>query len=158
MAGRLGRRNLLGVRFETPAALVGIGAPIHIFLPRVAEALGTRCVIPENASVANAVGAIVGNIRVTRQIEIKPQYSLDGIGGYVVFAESGPLRFAEKDAAIEVALQAAKRAARDEAIRRGGQGEIALATDIRVSAPKASDGSEVLLGIYVQATAIAKMA
>ncbi|HET6485350.1 MAG TPA: hydantoinase/oxoprolinase family protein, partial [Spirochaetia bacterium] len=60
LAKRRPGAGLLGFRFATPAALVGIGAPIHIFLPAVAEALGTRCVIPANAGVANALGAIAG--------------------------------------------------------------------------------------------------
>ena len=38
--------------------VVGVGAPVHIFLPRVAELLGTRAVVRESASVANALGAI----------------------------------------------------------------------------------------------------
>jgi len=151
-------KDLLGFRFDTPAVLVGIGAPIHIFLPPVAEALDTRCAIPENAGVANAVGAIVGSIRVTRRVEIKPQYSIDGISGYVVFGESGVIRASDQDSAVEAALRAAREAAQEEALRRGARGEVALTSDVRVSAPKTRNGSEVLVGIRVEATAIGKAA
>jgi hypothetical protein len=151
-------RDLLGFRFDTPAALVGVGAPIHLFLPPVAEALGTRSVIPENAGVANALGAIVGSIRATRRVEIKPQYSsMDGLMGYVVFGESGPIHISDQAAAIEEARKAAREAATEEAIRRGAQGEITVTTDVRISAPKARDGTEVLVGIRVEATAIGKV-
>ncbi len=150
-------RDLLGFRFDTPAALVGIGAPIHLFLPAVAEALGTRCVIPPNAGVANALGAIVGSIRVTRRVEIKPQYSIDGLNGYVVFSESGAVHTTDQEAAIEEARKAAREAALEEATRRGARGEIAVSTDVRVSAPKARNGSEILLAIRVEATAIGKV-
>jgi hypothetical protein len=150
------KRDMLRFGFDTPAVLVGIGAPIHIFLPAVAEALGTRCVIPENAGVANALGAIVGSIRVTRRVEVKPQYSIDGIGGYVAFCESGVVHTTDKDSAVEAAVQAAKAAAREEAVRRGAQGEIAVTSEVRVSAPKARDGHEVLVAIHVHATAIGK--
>ena len=150
------KRDMLRFGFDTPAVLVGIGAPIHIFLPAVAEALGTRCVIPENAGVANALGAIVGSIRVTRRVEVKPQYSIDGIGGYVAFCESGVVHTTDKDSAVEAAVQAAKAAAREEAVRRGAQGEIAVTSEVRVSAPKARDGHEVLVAIHVEATAIGK--
>lgn len=34
--------TLLNSRLTTPAALIGVGAPTHIFLPKVAELLGTR--------------------------------------------------------------------------------------------------------------------
>ena len=43
----------------TKFPLIGVGAPIHIFLPRVAALLGTRAVVPEHSDVANAVGAVV---------------------------------------------------------------------------------------------------
>ena len=83
-------------RFHTPAALVGLGAPIHIFLPDVARALGTRCIIPADAGVANAVGAVVGNIRATCDIEIKPQYSIDGINGFTVFGAASNSHVADQ--------------------------------------------------------------
>ena len=51
-------------------SLVGVGAPIHIFLPEVASKLHTNCVIPENASVANAVGAVTGIIAVEEVVAI----------------------------------------------------------------------------------------
>jgi N-methylhydantoinase A/oxoprolinase/acetone carboxylase beta subunit len=150
------KRNMLQFGFQTPAVLVGIGAPIHIFLPPVAEALGTRCVIPQNAGVANALGAIVGSIRVTRRVEVKPQYTIDGIGGYVAFCESGVVHTTDRESAVKAAVQAAKAAAREEALARGAQGEIAVSSDVRVSAPKARNGSEVLVAIHVEATAIGK--
>jgi N-methylhydantoinase A/oxoprolinase/acetone carboxylase beta subunit len=151
-------RDLLGFRFDTPAALVGIGAPVHLFLPAVAAALGTRCVIPENAGVANALGAIVGSIRVTRRVEVKPQYSIEGIDGYVVFGESGVVQARDQESAIRVAVQAAREAATAEAVRRGAQGEVALSSAVHVSAPKTRNGAEVLVGIRVEATAIGKAA
>ena len=154
---RRGRgRGLLGLSFDTPAALVGIGAPIHLFLPAVAEALGTRCVVPENAGVANALGAIVGSIQVTRRVEIKPQYSIEGLTGYMVFGESGVVHTIDQATAIEEARKACRVAAREEAMRRGAQGEITVTTDVRISAPKTRDGEEVLLSIRVEATAIGK--
>jgi len=47
------------LRITTKLPLIGVGAPIHIFLPRVAALLGTRAVVPEHSDVANAVGAVV---------------------------------------------------------------------------------------------------
>ena len=47
------------LRVTTRFPLIGVGAPIHIFLPRVAALLGTRAVVPEHSGVANAVGAVV---------------------------------------------------------------------------------------------------
>jgi len=50
--------------------VVGIGAPIHFFLPGAAKILGTRAVLPEHAAVANAVGAITSQVVVRRKLEI----------------------------------------------------------------------------------------
>jgi len=151
-------RDLVGFRFETPAALVGIGAPIHLFLPAVAEALGTRCVVPGHAEVANALGAIVGSIRVTRRVEIKPQYSIEGISGFAVFGESGVVRTRDQDSAVQAALQAAREAAVAEAIRRGARGDLTVTSDVQVRRPTIADGSGLLVGIHVDATAIGKAA
>ena len=151
-------RDLMGFRFETPAALVGIGAPTHLFLPAVADALGTRCVVPEHAEVANALGAIVGSIRVTRRVEIKPQYSVEGISGFVVFGESGVVRTMDQQSAIQAATRAAREAAAAEAVRRGAHGDVTVTSDVHVSMPRTSNGAEVLVGIRVEATAIGKAA
>ncbi len=56
------------IKFHRP--VIGIGAPVHFFLPRSAACLTTRAVIPQNADVANAVGAITSRVMVRRKIDI----------------------------------------------------------------------------------------
>ncbi len=150
--------NFLQFHFRTPAALVGIGAPIHIFLPDVARALGTRYTVPEHAGVANAIGAVVGNVIATCRIEIKPRYTVAGITGYVVFGTLRNSHVTDRQEAIEVGVQEARAAARDEAIRRGATGDITVTSAVHTSAAEASDKSEVLLGIQARATAIGRIA
>jgi N-methylhydantoinase A/oxoprolinase/acetone carboxylase beta subunit len=145
-------------RFHTPAALVGIGAPIHIFLPDVARALGTRCVIPPDAGVANAIGAVVGNIKATCDIEIKPQYTTEGVHGFIVFGKNKNSSVLDQGEAVSIGEQEARSEAREEAVRRGASGDIVLTSKVTMNAPKARDGSEVLLGIRVSATAIGRIA
>ncbi len=58
------------MRFETKGVLIGVGAPTHIFLPRVAEALGSQCILPEHAEVANALGAVLADVRAKVEIEV----------------------------------------------------------------------------------------
>ncbi len=43
---------------------------IDFFLPLAADILSTRAVIPENADVANAVGAITSRIKIRRKFDI----------------------------------------------------------------------------------------
>ena len=151
------QQNFLRFAFRTPAVLVGIGAPIHIFLPDVARALNTTCRIPENASVANALGAILGNISATHEVVIKPQYSIEGINGYIVFGQSHNSLVPGKEEAIEIGLQEARAAARDEAMRRGASGDITMTSRVNMSTAHARDKSEILLEIKVSATAIGRL-
>ena len=62
--------------------MIGIGAPTHVFLPDVAKALGTNCIIPEHAEVANALGAVIADISAKAQVEIVPDYT--AYGGYAI--------------------------------------------------------------------------
>ena len=150
-------KDFLRFGFQTPAVLVGIGAPIHIFLPDVARALGTKYVIPENAGVANALGAILGNITATCEVVIKPQYSLQGINGYIVFGNTRNSHVIRKEESIEIAIREAEAAAREEAARRGASGDIAVSSRVVMNAAQASDRTEVLLGIKVVATAVGRI-
>lgn len=151
-------RRFFRYQFHTRAALVGIGAPIHIFLPDVAKALGTRCVIPPDAGVANAIGAVVGNIRATCDIEIKPQYTIAGIDGFIVFGKTRNSHVSDRSEAVSIGEREARSAAEEEAVRRGASGHIALTSKVIMNAAEARDGSEILLGIRVSATAIGRIA
>ena len=55
--------------------IIGIGAPVDTMLPSAAELLGTRSVVPEHVEVANAIGAITGNVLVGVEILIRPSAS-----------------------------------------------------------------------------------
>lgn len=50
--------------------LTAIGAPAGTYYQRVAELVGTTAIVPPHAEVANAVGAVVGQVRVRRTATI----------------------------------------------------------------------------------------
>ena len=50
--------------------VIGLGAPALAYYPAVAELLGAEAIIPADADVANAVGAVVGKIRIVRSVVI----------------------------------------------------------------------------------------
>lgn len=52
----------LGLSLTLRRPVVAIGAPVQAYMPRVAERLHTRLVIPPHAEVANAVGAVAGGV------------------------------------------------------------------------------------------------
>lgn len=120
----------------TPFSLIGIGAPTHVFLKDVADAMKTKCVIPEYACVANAVGAITGCIRAEVVISINPDYSASGIFGYTVFTKSGKASFVDYEKALEHAKKHGRLQAHDSAVAKGGM-------DIEVSVSILENSAEV---------------
>lgn len=149
--------SLLRIALHTPAALVGIGAPIHLFLPEVAKALGTRCIIPENAPVANALGAAVCNITATSTVVVEPSRDDMGAETFYVYAPSRRICAADYDEALSLAKEEAQKEALAEAKRRGADGDIALSLDIRKHMARVGHTvdsmQEVCLSVDVIATA-----
>ena len=150
---RAGRGGYFELGLHTRAALVGIGAPIHIFLPDVAEALGADCIIPENAGVANATGAVVGNVNAEARVEVRPNHTPGGIDGYFVCAPSETRHIWARHDAVAAARELAESLARAEAKKRGISGEMTIKIEVEDSTGHASRGM-VDLGSTVIATAI----
>ncbi|MDR1930786.1 MAG: hydantoinase/oxoprolinase family protein [Treponema sp.] len=138
MAG--GGQGGLSLAFSTAYTLVGIGAPVHIFLPDVAALLGTRALIPEHHGVANALGAVMGNVYASYAAEIRPDYTPGGIRGYTVFAGDESRAFETIEEAESYAVQKAKDGARSEALKRGAWGEISVACALNKHEAQAGDG------------------
>ena len=121
--------GLVSMAFKSDFSLVGIGAPIHIFLDDVAKMLGTKAVIPEYSGVANALGAVAGNICALYTVEIKPNYSSGGTTGYTVYGDEVKT-FELLEEAEEYAVIKAKEGAYNEAINRGAQGDIIVTCNL----------------------------
>ena len=109
------------LNISTRLPLIGVGAPIHVFLPRVAALLGTRAVVPEHAGVANALGAVASRRIARVQLRIQAIYENTVLVGYAV-AEEGKRQFFRKDRkakAIEYAREIVERAIRRKAEQNG---------------------------------------
>lgn len=132
--------------FTTVASLIGIGAPTHVFLPDVAEALDTNCIIPEHAEVANAVGAVIADISAKAQVEISPNYTTGGIVGYTVHAPNGNQVYDTLEEASCAATEAAIQSATEEARRRGALGELSVDTQLSPKIAYAREGQAIDLG------------
>jgi len=118
-------RSAFQVRFKSDATLVGVGAPTHVFLDEVAEAIGAPCAVPENAEVANAVGAAASKVTVEQQVTIYPLRGSDGvIQGYQVRGLKNAVVYEKVDEALEAARAEARAQAVEEARRRGAVGEL----------------------------------
>ncbi len=148
--------GLLTSAFLTNFALIGVGAPIGIFLEDVARMLGTHAVIPQNYEIANALGAIMGNTVVSCSVEINPGGNADGISGFRVFGTESSSFFKELEDAIAYARTQAEEHARSEAKKRGAQGEITVTTQVHANEAQSRTGT-VYLGTVVTACATAAM-
>lgn len=63
-------RGAAEVQVALSAPLTAIGAAAQAYYPHVAELAGSTVVVPDHADVANAVGAVVGRVRVRRSATI----------------------------------------------------------------------------------------
>jgi N-methylhydantoinase A/oxoprolinase/acetone carboxylase beta subunit len=66
------RGSDLGLTLTLRRPVVAIGAPVQAYMPRVAERLHTRLIIPPHAEVANAVGAVAGGVVQRHRVLISP--------------------------------------------------------------------------------------
>lgn len=146
--------GLLGIDIRTPAVLVAIGAPTHIFLPDVARALGTTCILPEHAGVANALGAVIAHVSAEVQVEIRLEGGPGGFAGYRVRGFQGSRLIQNHDEAVAFAQADAEAEARAEALRRGAVGELTVTSGMVSQAAEARGGARIELGMTVTATAV----
>ena len=151
--GKGGENDFFSLRLDPKAALVGVGAPIHLFLPDVAKALGVECVIPEDSAVANAVGAAAAEIEVKVTVEIRGGMDIQGAYSYTVHSQDSVQKFEKESEALEAAKIEAERLVSIEVLRRGAGGNIRI--NVRTERHLASDrvGNAVDLGTTVVGTA-----
>ena len=145
MSATEGRLTEITTRLKVP--LIGLGASAPTYYPRVAETLGTDALIPEHAGVANAVGAVVGQVRVVVEASIaQPEQ-----GRYRVYSHAAPGDFANFDAAFAFAEATLREEARQRAEDAGaGEFEIRIG---RTDKTADIEGKRTIIESLVQAVA-----
>ena len=135
-----GNRNF-SVRISLHHPVVGIGAPIHFFLPRAAAYLSAKPLIPQHADVANAVGAITSRIIIRRKVDIiAPQpdrYQIVGLAGVKKFSDLEEASTYAQTALIEWIRELARTAGTSAS-------EVEIWQEDRT--PEIADGSSIFLG------------
>jgi N-methylhydantoinase A/oxoprolinase/acetone carboxylase beta subunit len=144
--------EFVSVNISTNLKLTGVGAPIHIFLHDIAKKLNTTAILPKHHEVANAVGAIAGNVCAEAVIEIAPNNSAAGITGYTVFGRTRSPVFESLTEAEAFAVTEAEEAARSEVIKRGAANEIEVSCTLTHREAPAKNGT-VYLGTQAVAYA-----
>lgn len=148
--------DFLKMELSASYPLVGIGAPIHLFLPDVAKLLGTTCIVPKYAPVANALGAVVGNVSASWITEIKPVYDAAGISCYQVFSQDGPLFFETPEEAEEAAISDALSGAKKEARKRGAASDLTTSFEKKDKTVLVGE-SQLFLGMQICARAVGRI-
>ena len=129
-----GGDGLLRYAFRAPAVLVGIGGPVHLFLPEAAKALGAECIIPECAATANAVGAVTGRMSASAEAEVRPHglspdESAEG-DWEVLCAGLPPRYFGDEAEAVSWAEQRLRERTEKSLRAQGATGELSFASEV----------------------------
>ena len=106
---------VFALQFAPDMPLVGVGAPAASYYPAVAQGLGVRLVVPPHADVANAVGAVLG--QVAQRVHITVTQPVRGT--FKVFTPDGPQDFRGLDTAIAQARALAAQEAKARALAAG---------------------------------------
>ncbi|MEX1314902.1 MAG: DUF1638 domain-containing protein, partial [Desulfotignum sp.] len=135
------------VRIDLKRPVIGIGAPIGFFLPDAARALGTEAVLPEDADVANAIGAITSDVMVHRQIRITPGQQ----GGFMVEGIAGTRQFNAFDAADAFARDTLVHKVRNLG-EAAGTSCRTVTLSIKDKTPKTASGDPIFMERIIHAT------
>lgn len=130
--------------------VIGLGASAHIYYPDVATRLGTNAIIPDHAAVANAVGAVVGQVRMSAHGNILPTDN----DRFRLYRSGEPVDFASLDVAVAAAEKLLKSEARVLATEAG-------AAEVRTKFVRQDnvahiDGREMFIESILEATAFGR--
>lgn len=115
--------SVFALRFAPELPLIGVGAPAASYYPEVARSLGLQLKIPAHAEVANAVGAVLGQVSQRTHLTVTQPVR----GTFRVFTRNGPQDYAGLEAALEHARALAAEEATANALEAGAaQVEIAF--------------------------------
>ncbi len=149
-----GQEGALGFVLTLGQPVVAIGAPVEAYMPRVAEQLHTRLLIPPHAEVANAVGAVAGGVVQRQRVLITP---LDGSDRLRVHLPQGVRDFHELGQAVEFARQQMLPWVESQARQAGAaQVEVQMLREDKEVLVKAGWGEKLYLGTELVFTAVGR--
>lgn len=127
-AGLARHWGLVEVSARLGVPVIGLGASASSYYGAVGERLGARMILPEHAGVANAIGAVVGQVsqRATGLV------SSPGEGRFTAHLPTGLMAFRDRDEALDT-LEAALVAEASARARQAGAEELRVvcSRDIR---------------------------
>ena len=141
-AGLDQHNGVVRMQMSLGVPVIGLGASAATYYGAVGTRLGTRMVLPAHGGVANAIGAVVGQVR----MQATGTVTGAGEGSYTVHFPDGPQMFTDKDAAL-MALETALQAEAEAAVRASGVEEIRLSVSRDISEAQIENRS-----MFIEAT------
>ena len=139
--------GIVQFRIALDRPLVGLGASAPVYYPGIAAMLGAESSIPGDAGVANAVGAVVGQVR--NAVTVFVTMPEEGI--FIVGGAGESVRLVEEAEAFSMARERAMTAAL-HAARANGADEPAVTLAEEIDAPEV-EGRRKLIEARFTATA-----
>lgn len=140
--GLSGHRGLLRIDTGLNLPVVGLGASAHAYYPAVGERLGTRMILPGHGGVANAIGAVAGQITMRQSGTV----TSPGEGRFRIHSAGAPKDFTDQ----ETALSALETLLRSETETRA---RLAGAVDIQMRVSRDIRSADVeARSVFVEAT------
>ncbi len=147
VAGLNAHRGILEVTLRLGVPVIGLGASAPYYYPAVGQRLGSQMILPEHAGVANAIGAVVGQVsqRATGLV------SSPGVGRFVAHLATGLQTFATRDAALD-AMEAALSSEASARAARAGADAVVLSAQ-RTIREASVEGQPMFIEATVTVTA-----
>ena len=142
-----GQSGVVDIAVRLTVPVIGLGASALLYYPRVAELLRAEGLIPLDADVANAIGAVVGRVRVHVDIYV----SQPERGRFRVHHLEAPRDVYDEHEAITLAREIAGREAMRHVVEAGADtAELTVAHVLNIAH---IEGEEFLVDGTVTATA-----
>lgn len=128
VAGLDRHSGVVQMQMSLGVPVIGLGASAATYYGAVGERLSTRMVLPEHGGVANAIGAVVGQVR----MHASGTVTSAGEGQYAVHLAEGPKVFLDRDEALK-ALETVLQSEAEEKVRASGVEEIRFSVSRDIS-------------------------
>ncbi len=146
-AGLERRAGVVDVSVRLGVPVIGLGASALSYYGAVGTRLGTRMVLPEHAGVANAIGAVVGQV----MMHAEAMVTSPGEGRFIAHLATGAELFSGRDAAL-AAAEAALRASAQAQARAAGAEDVRLTVEREVQEAEI-EGRTMFIEARVRVTA-----
>ncbi|SEP55758.1 N-methylhydantoinase A/oxoprolinase/acetone carboxylase, beta subunit [Loktanella sp. DSM 29012] len=146
-AGLARHNGLIATQLSLAVPVIGLGASAASYYGAVGDTLHTRVIVPEHADVANAIGAVVGQV----SQHATGTVSAPGGGRFVAHLSGGPVSYGDPDTAMDTLIADLTATVTARAADAGvSDPQVAVARDINRAEV---EGSDTFYGATIRVTA-----